>query len=658
MNKLILTIVLLIISFFIISCSDLNFTISFSEDSIEVTVNEEVQIPITSNIEDLKKIKYTFSNPDMVQFNDNKFIFTEIGELTITAYFEENKKISDSILVKVKDINREISFQETSLTIHKGELLNLEFNLTNLTLTDLAYRLSNENIVSISDDWKVTAKAVGSTTLTVFYLNNDEVYATLPITVLEEKKTIEFTITSITMDIDDGSIPLPIKLNAILLSEVEFIMNKQDIIKVQNGNIVPIKVGTVELKAIYKKDFSVSDKIDIEVIQKNPPLTINDYEYWVNSLDSKYDPKKIILDQNEIASYNQTVFSNYTATKVVDLLNQPTSISKADLEKMINNYANMNSYKVYNNITKSEATTTEKNAILANRNLSAITGTINLQYAIVTNFAALRSYPTNYYSNSYSTDRFQETGLNVGEGAIVYHKSSDNEWYFIQAANYNGWVEAKNIALCSFQEMKDYLTATNFVLVTADKLLINNVYVRMGQRIPYITKTTEGYTVTFPTRDSNGMLVLKDIHLSNELDIHDGYLDYTLENVFRQGFKMLGIPYSWGDKEVDGRDCSSTQNAIYACFGFIMPRNTSNQSKIPTYSKTVSRLTLAQVQEEYAPGTLIFSSGHVLMYIGQDLNGNQYVLHNTSATVAGCKVQTLQSYGINNIIATLKLYND
>ena len=115
------------------------------------------------------------------------------------------------------------------------------------------------------------------------------------------------------------------------------------------------------------------------------------------------------------------------------------------------------------------------------------------------------------------------------------------------------------------------------------------------------------------------------------------------------------MSYSWGDKYETGRDCSSTQNGILATFGFIMPRNTSNQRSIPEYSEVLSGNDAHQYITRYYPGTLFFSSGHVMLYLGMDESLRPYILHNTTGGGANkCIIQAFDEY-TNTIIATLSL---
>ena len=230
----------------------------------------------------------------------------------------------------------------------------------------------------------------------------------------------------------------------------------------------------------------------------------------------------------------------------------------------------------------------------------------------------MKTYPDNAYADSYTRDYFQETTLNVGEGVAIYHTSKDGNWYFVQAQNYYGWVQKKYIAVCSYDVMKQFLKEDNKLVVISDYVIIEGAHVRMGQAFPLLEELSDSYKISFPTIQNDGSLLLKEVSLNKTDDYSVGYLEYNYENVFRQAFKLLGIDYSWGDKEKDGRDCASTQCAIYHCFGFMMPRNTTEQKNIPTYGIEVSGITSNYMKSNYAPGTLIYSSGHVMMYIGEN----------------------------------------
>lgn len=407
----------------------------------------------------------------------------------------------------------------------------------------------------------------------------------------------------------------------------------------------------------WDKDFkNVKNDITVKAIytKTNISYSINDVNYWLQILSSKYDIKKTILTPEKIANYNKSITSNYSKTEVLDVTKVSKVSTKNYVNSMITGYSNMNRYTVYDNDSKTAISTATKNQILANRNLDNIPDSVNVKFGLIVDFGWLRSYPTNHYSNNYSMDRFQETTLNVGEGVAIYHESLDKEWLFVQALNYNGWIEKKYVAECSYDEMVAFLQAEEKLVVISDYVVIESAHVRMGQAFPLLHTSENFYKISFPTRNSDGTLKLKEISFAKSDDYNVGYLDYTYENVFKQAFKLLGIDYSWGDKEKDGRDCSSTMNAIYNSFGFMMPRNTSNQVAIPTYGLYLNGLTNAQVMT-YKPGTLVFTSSHVMLYIGQNAEGKPYLLHNTNAGNGECILQSFESYGGSKMIGVLRM---
>lgn len=399
----------------------------------------------------------------------------------------------------------------------------------------------------------------------------------------------------------------------------------------------------LEIKPVYEK---------IEM-----GYTMQNVNYWIQVLGLKHDMNKIIMSSAEIEKYNEKIISDFDKTRTLDVTTIESTVAGSYVKGLIEKYKNINNYSVYNNDTKQVISSTDKNEILNNRNMDAIPSTINVKYGIIVDFAWMRTYPTKHYSQSYSMDRFQETSLNVGEGVGIYHESEDGNWYFVQAMNYYGWVEKKYIAECEYDVMKDFLKATNKIVVISDYVLLEGAHVRMGQAFPLVAEEESTYKIKFPLRNDDGSLNLKELTIEKSDDYSKGYLKYNYKNLMLQAFKLLGIEYSWGDKETSGRDCSSTMASIYNSFGFMMPRNCTQQRYIPGYGLELSGVTDATMKTLYKPGTLIYSSSHVMMYLGENDYGVSYLLHNTNAGDAGCILQALSSYGGHKIIGILRMQN-
>ena len=404
---------------------------------------------------------------------------------------------------------------------------------------------------------------------------------------------------------------------------------------------------------------NIQSNLEVQAMytENNEVYAIDNYHYWLQILSKKFDFTKPLMTKEEIEAYNVNIKNSKSLTKVTDIFTLSNEVNPAYIKLLIENYNNINKRTAYNYETNEVLSNNEKDEILNNRNMNSLeTDTdIKTSYGVVTDFAWMRSYPTKHYSSSYERDYFQETTLNVGEPVLVYHTSSDGQWYFVQATNYYGWVEKKNIAIGDFEEVTRFVSCENKLVVISDYVIIEESLVRMGQSFPLTKEEENEYIINYPIRKEDGSLELKEIALEKTDDYSVGYLEYTYENIYKQAFKLLDIDYSWGDKEKLGRDCSSTQNAIYSCFGFSMPRNTSNQNAIPSYGTSFKSITIDSLKTNHLPGTLIFSSGHVMMYIGENEDGVSYILHNTSAGEGKCILQSLEEYGINKIIGALKL---
>ncbi|MFA6627116.1 MAG: SH3 domain-containing protein, partial [Bacilli bacterium] len=384
------------------------------------------------------------------------------------------------------------------------------------------------------------------------------------------------------------------------------------------------------------------------VITQAKMLTVEDDEYFalqVRSLGKNEDD--LIMNTSQVDSFNQTVLSS-EKTNTLDLAQVSEVTSKAAITTMINAYQLMDKYTVYHQSTYQVLSANDKIIILNNRNLNGIDEVVNIQYAVSTQHTNVRSYPTNHYANSAAVDRFQETGFGAGIPMIIYHQSLDQEWYFIRMFNYAGWVHQNDIALCNRAMFLNYVDPQEFIVVTDPLIMIGFAPVRMGTVLPI----QDGQTVSFPTRNANGTLSISLLTFPQG-SYHVGYLSLTYRLLFHQAYKLLGKSYSWGDKNPEGLDCSSTQAAIYGCFGFKMGRNTSNQRTTNLYGKTISSQAISSISS-LLPGTLLYTSSHVLMLLGVDQSGTAWLLHNTTSGNI-CKLQTLQSYGTSSILYILEI---
>lgn len=620
------------------ACATKRYTISFiiEDEEIPQLIQQEGLIKVDEFLSPEAPFGYYFSGWYLdASFSTLASDFTINQDTTVYGYF---------------GLTEESSALETiDLPSRIGESINLPkkagpYNLMWESL-DNNY-LSNDGVYhnTTLEDYEVTLRAKIPNTL---------YYKDFKITVLSYPVAEKATevINSISFSSITKNIILPTKyglFTASWTSNKPLIISEDGVVNLtSNVEEVVLTLSLTYLTYTKTATFTVNTVVKV--------LSVQDSIYFAKRVNALgLNENDVYFSNSAINSFNQTVLAS-TKTNTVKLEDIPATITKANLSLMIEKYSNINSYTIYNNTTKKAISASEKTDILNNRNLdilnnpklNAISSTVNIRYGISVNHTNLRSYPTNYYASTNEMDRFQETGFGAGIPLVIYHTSLDGQWLFVRMYNYAGWVEAINVGICSREVFLNFVNPSTFIVIIAPILQVNDAYIRMGTTLP-LNETDQ---VLFPTRNLQGDLVLINSSFA-EGTFNRGYLDLTYSNLFNQAYKFLGYSYSWGDKLIAGLDCSSTQGAIYGCFGIKLGRNTSNQWTTNIYGQAVSNPTVASLSQ-YKPGTLLYTSSHVLMYLGVDEAGDAWVLHNTSDGNK-CKLQTLKSYsnlnGINNVL--------
>lgn len=365
-----------------------------------------------------------------------------------------------------------------------------------------------------------------------------------------------------------------------------------------------------------------------ELLQEEPVTeVVNDpyiMKYWVNMIDPK---SELIADQSRIHTLNELSYTT-KGTKLFDLRKAALVIKGDELIQLIQSYEFPSKSYLNGVAIKSEDVT----AIKKQQNIDQINKTeeMSVQYGLITSNAAVRSFPTEAsltQGNGVPHDYLQESMFYVNEGVVIYSESKDGNWYFVQGTNYYGWIKKDKVGICDYTTMISYHFADSFVTVL-DQQEVNGTELRMGTYLKLVSEQKNSYQVSIPKRADDGSCSFTVVEVPTTGGYYKGYLPYTTEEILNQAEKLIGTPYGWGDK--NGMDCSSTLNSIYRCFGFVMPRNTSNQKNIPAGIHKVSGMSQAkklEVLSNCRPGSLLFIPGHVMMYLG-NVDGEPYIVHN------------------------------
>jgi len=294
---------------------------------------------------------------------------------------------------------------------------------------------------------------------------------------------------------------------------------------------------------------------------------------------------------------------------------------------------------------------------MASIQLDAIPASQPLRFALITQRANLRTFPTRtrVFSSPGNTDidRFQETALFPGMPAVIVHESRDGQWWFVVSQNYAAWIEKQYVAEGTRDQVLGYAAKEPFLVVTGAKVhtvftpeepRVSELQLDMGVRVPEVTDWPAGRTVNgqlpytghvveLPVRTASGGLEIVPALLRGTADVSRGYLPLTQAALLTQAFKFLGERYGWGHS-YNGRDCSGFAGDVYRSFGVFLPRNTGDQAVSPAlnrigFTQADGRDRRFAVLREAQPGDLVFIPGHEMIVIGH-VGDVTYIIHDVT----------------------------
>ena len=324
------------------------------------------------------------------------------------------------------------------------------------------------------------------------------------------------------------------------------------------------------------------------------------------------------------------------------MLNRADSLNAEDLRGVLQNLANLKPEECF--LNGKPVTQAYLDNLIENSNLDGIDPAMPLRYGWSVCRASLRALPSNDFLGETADDLFFDQMVSSDclpyMPAIVVHESKDGEWYFAWFYEGGGWIRKENIALCpsrgdwiARQKEESFLVVTGReVRLNVDRACdaISGLLLPMGTKIPLLSQEDApehvagrenyySYVVKLPVRGENGMIedVIALIPMCD--DVHAGYLEYTTGNVLKQFFKRLGDRYGWAGLDYSN-DCSGTVREAYRCFGFELPRNSSNQAQSAlAVSTNVAESTPEEklwILSETRPGSLLYFPGHIMVYLG------------------------------------------
>ncbi len=368
---------------------------------------------------------------------------------------------------------------------------------------------------------------------------------------------------------------------------------------------------------------------------------MNTAGFWIGR---HAEPDLLVMTRDEVDAFNVYVKEKtkavYEVTRFSPTRNGTTL--KGSMKRMLT-YVASKDYVDANGRPSGESMGSLE-ALMA---IDTIPATVRVRWAYVVGPCDQRLLPTAepLFKNSTDTaiDRLQNNAIDLATPVVVVHESADHAWFYIIAPYSDGWVRADCVALCPLEQVERYEAFRSFVVATAGKtdlfgdplLRDHRTSVQMGVRLPLLQDMSDDCVqVLVPTRSDGGWCVFDAAYASTS-QVHRGYLPYTPRNAITQAFRLLNTPYGWGGMYGE-QDCSRFIQEIFACFGILMPRNSSQQSKIGTpiaaFDRTHDQVRRREALISLAPGgiTTLQFPGHIMLYLGA-ISGEPYAIHDLYA---------------------------
>ena len=251
----------------------------------------------------------------------------------------------------------------------------------------------------------------------------------------------------------------------------------------------------------------------------------------------------------------------------------------------------------------------------------------------------LRGLPTRipHYQSAegYPFDMFSYPQVKLNEPLRVLHASRDGVWLFVETGYTNGWLEARDVALVDRAFVDSWVEAPHLVVVwdnapVPDGRGVGVFPAKVGTILPLVPSGEGWWEVAVASAGEGGRAQSRTVRISREAAAQFP-LAFTRENIVLIGNQFLGEPYGWG--EVYGlRDCSAMLRDFFLPFGIWLPRTSADQIDSLPNRVELARRTPQQKEEEIRRDavpflTLLYKFGHIMLYVGEDRDGDPLVFH-------------------------------
>lgn len=269
--------------------------------------------------------------------------------------------------------------------------------------------------------------------------------------------------------------------------------------------------------------------------------------------------------------------------------------------------------------------------------------------ALTTRRTSMRAFPTGDRAvrskETKDVDLFQLTALSIGSPLLIWHRSSSGDWSYIQSEIYTGWVESRDLAIGSEEEIRCFYEREPRLVVTGSRVEtepnpfmeeIGGLLLQQGDSLPLLQEeeipeeipsgSIHGqapffsYVVQVPLRDSEGCLLFAPTLIPVSAPVEVGFKPMTRRTLIEAAFASLGERYGWGG-DYERRDCSRLVFDMYRLAGLLIPRDAGPPQEEGGAGETIyfhgHREDRLRELARVLPGDPLYLPGHVMIYLGQ-----------------------------------------
>ena len=387
-------------------------------------------------------------------------------------------------------------------------------------------------------------------------------------------------------------------------------------------------------------------------------------DYWVGK---NKKGEEVFVSTADLERLNLQIMQK-SANTIVDLAKYPDKVytqwlkNKITATLTVGKFQNAEVPKLF----KNGAALTEYSFNHAKQNcmLDELPAASEVRYALTLDRTNLRLLPEEegWFETKDDThyDMLQATALDPCEPLAVLIDSKDKNFVFVESRAYAGWVKTSELAFIDKQTWLKYVAPKNYLTVIASRKTVpyGKAFYQMGGKVLLRANELQkdgSWAIYMPTLDANGTIIEQGLNVPNDNGVVKGALACSENNLIRQAFRFLGEGYGWGGLEKNV-DCSAFVQDVYRSVGIELPRDVNRQEKVMTHSislKNMSREQRLEIIKKSKPGALLFSQSHVMMYLGNDDNGEPLVIHALSSYYTFDDNQTAKHYVRKVVVSDL-----